>query len=165
MESMVSATLEFMRGSETGEPNQRMDIMALLESIQQDASEAWAAGQSHRAADSAVRRQTTGTETLCRQSGRKCTALRRAGRHIRGREQEISDHLHLRQRSRHPRGVTAAGIRSLLPPGKLLANTPAAPAWDSALRATSHALTAAISNCTIAAAAGCAPGSFCRVRC
>ena len=40
MESMVSATLEFMRSSETGEPNQRMDMMALLESIQQDASEA-----------------------------------------------------------------------------------------------------------------------------
>lgn len=40
MESMVSATLEFMRGSETTEPNQRLDLMALLESIQQNASEA-----------------------------------------------------------------------------------------------------------------------------
>ena len=40
MESMVSTTLEFMRGSETTEPNQRLDLMALLESIQQDASEA-----------------------------------------------------------------------------------------------------------------------------
>ena len=40
MESMVSATLDFMRGTETREPNQRLDLMALLESIQEDAQEA-----------------------------------------------------------------------------------------------------------------------------
>ena len=40
MESMVSATLDFMRGTETGEPSQRLDLMALLESIQEDAQEA-----------------------------------------------------------------------------------------------------------------------------
>ncbi|MEN8167772.1 MAG: ATP-binding protein, partial [Pseudomonadota bacterium] len=40
MESMVSATLDFMRGTETGELSQRLDLMALLESIQEDAQEA-----------------------------------------------------------------------------------------------------------------------------
>jgi len=40
MESMVSATLDFMRGTETREPSQRLDLMALLESIQEDAREA-----------------------------------------------------------------------------------------------------------------------------
>jgi len=39
MESMVSATLDFMRGTETGEQNQILDLMALLESIQEDAIE------------------------------------------------------------------------------------------------------------------------------
>ncbi len=40
MESMVAATLDFMRGTETGEASQRIDLMALLESVQQDAQEA-----------------------------------------------------------------------------------------------------------------------------
>jgi len=40
MEAMVGATLDFMRGTETAEPSQRLDLMALLESIQQDAQEA-----------------------------------------------------------------------------------------------------------------------------
>ena len=40
MESMVTATLDFMRGTETGETSQRIDLMALLESVQQDAQEA-----------------------------------------------------------------------------------------------------------------------------
>ncbi|WP_369408870.1 ATP-binding protein [endosymbiont of Lamellibrachia barhami] len=40
MESMVSATLDFMRGTETSESSQRLDLMALLESIQEDALEA-----------------------------------------------------------------------------------------------------------------------------
>ena len=40
MESMVSATLDFMRGTETSEPSHRIDLMALLESIQADGSEA-----------------------------------------------------------------------------------------------------------------------------
>jgi signal transduction histidine kinase len=40
MESMVSATLDFMRGTETGEASQPLDLMALLESIQDDAQEA-----------------------------------------------------------------------------------------------------------------------------
>ena len=40
MESMVSATLDFMRGTETREPSRRLDLMALLESIQEDAREA-----------------------------------------------------------------------------------------------------------------------------
>ena len=40
MESMVSATLDFMRGTETREPSQPLDLMALLESIQDDAQEA-----------------------------------------------------------------------------------------------------------------------------
>ena len=40
MEAMVGATLDFMRGTETSEPSQRLDLMALLESIQQDAKEA-----------------------------------------------------------------------------------------------------------------------------
>jgi signal transduction histidine kinase len=39
MEAMVSATLDFMRGTETGEASQRIDLMALLESVQQDAQE------------------------------------------------------------------------------------------------------------------------------
>jgi len=40
MESMVNATLDFMRGSESKEPSQRLDLLALLESIQADAGEA-----------------------------------------------------------------------------------------------------------------------------
>jgi signal transduction histidine kinase len=40
MESMVSATLDFMRGTETHEPSRPLDLMALLESIQDDAREA-----------------------------------------------------------------------------------------------------------------------------
>lgn len=40
MESMVRATLDFMRGTETAEPSQRLDLTALLESVQQDAQEA-----------------------------------------------------------------------------------------------------------------------------
>ena len=36
MESMVTQTLDFMRDSSAGEPLQRMDIMALLESLQTD---------------------------------------------------------------------------------------------------------------------------------
>ncbi len=39
MESMVSATLEFMRGTETREPSLRLDLLALLESVQEDAQE------------------------------------------------------------------------------------------------------------------------------
>jgi signal transduction histidine kinase len=39
MEAMVTATLDFMRGSETGEVSQRIDLNALLESVQQDAQE------------------------------------------------------------------------------------------------------------------------------
>ncbi|WP_029131861.1 ATP-binding protein [Sedimenticola selenatireducens] len=41
MESMVTATLDFMRGTETSEPSQQIDLMALLESIQADGSEAY----------------------------------------------------------------------------------------------------------------------------
>jgi signal transduction histidine kinase len=40
MESMVGATLDFMRGTETKEPSQPLDLMALLESIQGNMSEA-----------------------------------------------------------------------------------------------------------------------------
>jgi signal transduction histidine kinase len=40
MESMVGATLDFMRGTETREPSQPLDLLALLESIQDDAREA-----------------------------------------------------------------------------------------------------------------------------
>jgi len=40
MESMVSATLDFMRGTEAREPSQRMDLMSLLESIREDYHEA-----------------------------------------------------------------------------------------------------------------------------
>ncbi|MEG7525393.1 MAG: ATP-binding protein [Chromatiales bacterium] len=40
MESMVSATIDFMRGTETSESSRRLDLMALLESIQEDALEA-----------------------------------------------------------------------------------------------------------------------------
>jgi signal transduction histidine kinase len=36
MESMVGATLDFMRGLESGEPVQPVDVMALLESMQED---------------------------------------------------------------------------------------------------------------------------------
>ncbi|MEJ2589975.1 MAG: ATP-binding protein [Candidatus Thiodiazotropha sp.] len=39
MERMVRATLDFMRGTEDTEPSQRLDLMALLESVQQDAEE------------------------------------------------------------------------------------------------------------------------------
>lgn len=39
MESMVGAALDFMRGMETGEQAQPLDIMALLESLQADAQE------------------------------------------------------------------------------------------------------------------------------
>jgi signal transduction histidine kinase len=39
MESMVSATLDFMRGVENREPARPIDIMALLESLQADAAE------------------------------------------------------------------------------------------------------------------------------
>jgi len=40
MEAMVTATLDFMRGTETREPSQQVDIMALLESIQENSHEA-----------------------------------------------------------------------------------------------------------------------------
>jgi len=40
MEAMVVATLDFMRGAETAEASLRLDLMALLESIQQDALDA-----------------------------------------------------------------------------------------------------------------------------
>jgi len=36
MESMVGATLDFLRGQESGEPAQPVDVMALLESLQAD---------------------------------------------------------------------------------------------------------------------------------
>jgi signal transduction histidine kinase len=39
MESMVSATLDFMRGVENRERRQPLDVMALLESLQEDAAE------------------------------------------------------------------------------------------------------------------------------
>jgi signal transduction histidine kinase len=39
MERMVRATLDFMRGTENAEPSQRLDLIALLESVQQDAEE------------------------------------------------------------------------------------------------------------------------------
>jgi signal transduction histidine kinase len=39
MESMVRATLDFMRGLESGEPVQPVDVMALLESMQADRRE------------------------------------------------------------------------------------------------------------------------------
>jgi signal transduction histidine kinase len=39
MESMVSATLDFMRGTETSEISHQIDLMALLESIQADGAE------------------------------------------------------------------------------------------------------------------------------
>ncbi|MDH3288820.1 MAG: ATP-binding protein [Betaproteobacteria bacterium] len=39
MESMVSATLDFMRGAENREPRQLLDVMALLESLQEDTAE------------------------------------------------------------------------------------------------------------------------------
>ena len=39
MESMVSATLDFMRGLDHQEPAQPLDVMALLESLQEDARE------------------------------------------------------------------------------------------------------------------------------
>ena len=40
MERMVSATLDFMRGTESREPRQTLDLMALLESIRDDARDA-----------------------------------------------------------------------------------------------------------------------------
>jgi signal transduction histidine kinase len=39
MESMVQATLDFLRGLESGEPVQAVDLMALLESLQSDLAE------------------------------------------------------------------------------------------------------------------------------
>lgn len=39
MESMVGATLDFLRGQESGEPVQPVDVMALLESLQADMAE------------------------------------------------------------------------------------------------------------------------------
>ena len=39
MESMVGATLDFMRGLESREPAQPLDVMAMLESLQEDAQE------------------------------------------------------------------------------------------------------------------------------
>ena len=43
MESMVGATLDFMRGTESREPTVKLDIMALLETIREDARDAgWA---------------------------------------------------------------------------------------------------------------------------
>ena len=39
MESMVAATLDFLRGQESGEPARPVDVMALLESLQADLSE------------------------------------------------------------------------------------------------------------------------------
>jgi signal transduction histidine kinase len=39
MEAMVSATLDFMRGLENREPAKPLDVMALLESLQEDAQE------------------------------------------------------------------------------------------------------------------------------
>lgn len=39
MESMVGATLEYLRGQESGEPARPLDIMALLESLQADIAE------------------------------------------------------------------------------------------------------------------------------
>ncbi len=42
MESMVSDTLDYMRGTEGREPSQPLDLMALLESIREDAVEAGA---------------------------------------------------------------------------------------------------------------------------
>jgi len=39
MESMVSTTLDFMRGVENREPRRPLDMMALLESLQEDAAE------------------------------------------------------------------------------------------------------------------------------
>jgi signal transduction histidine kinase len=39
MESMVGATLDFMRGVENRQPRQPLDVMALLESLQEDAAE------------------------------------------------------------------------------------------------------------------------------
>lgn len=53
MESMLSATLEFMRGTETREPNQRLDLVALLESIQEDALETGENVQFHGSATGA----------------------------------------------------------------------------------------------------------------
>lgn len=40
MEAMVSATLAFMRGGESREPSQPLDLMALLESLRDDAADA-----------------------------------------------------------------------------------------------------------------------------
>jgi signal transduction histidine kinase len=40
MERMVSATLDFMRGTESREPSQTLDLVALLESVRDDARDA-----------------------------------------------------------------------------------------------------------------------------
>lgn len=40
MENMTAATLDFLRGLQSGEPPQPVDLMALLESVQADAAEA-----------------------------------------------------------------------------------------------------------------------------
>ena len=47
MEAMVGATLDFMRGTESRETSQRLDLMALLETILEDARDAgWEASLS-----------------------------------------------------------------------------------------------------------------------
>ena len=63
MESMVGATLDFMRGVESREPRQPIDVMALLESLQADAAEVkgsvvieGAAGQPYRGLAQALKR-------------------------------------------------------------------------------------------------------------
>ncbi len=49
MESMVGATLDFMRGAESREQTQRLDLMALLETVREDALEAaWQVSLSGR---------------------------------------------------------------------------------------------------------------------
>jgi signal transduction histidine kinase len=63
MESMVTATLDFMRGAESREPRQPIDVMALLESLQADAAEMngsvvieGAAGKPYRGLAQALKR-------------------------------------------------------------------------------------------------------------
>jgi signal transduction histidine kinase len=63
MESMVGATLDFMRGVESREPRQPIDVMALLESLQADAAEVngsvmieGAAGKPYRGLAQALKR-------------------------------------------------------------------------------------------------------------
>jgi signal transduction histidine kinase len=63
MESMVSATLDFMRGVESREPRQPVDVMALLESLQADSAEMnrrvtieGAAGEPYRGLAQALKR-------------------------------------------------------------------------------------------------------------